>query len=516
MKAQRRSSRAAQPATPEDRQMDAYAAEPTGGPPVDLRAEIVPLGAYDHTGSFSTLAGTTPWQDLYTKYDRGGPGIVGASSNIPSQTSKLITFHCQQLNTSSGVWEDSDDPIVHATLALFRGERKDGTDLVSKLIRMLDGRGETFGYRYDYHGRPAYDLVNRANLTLGQDGTTEIRTRPDARPGSRWWRRVPTKHIVHVHNEDEEWPGQPTSPFQRVLPDLQTYLLIVRALGRHYKSRLALNGVLWAAATADAAPTWPDKVKRWASQSAADVSDRDPRSVTPFSLATAEEPKWIRTHAPLEQIDIDTADYFLRAFCRGTDFPTKMLFDGPGSANHWGDYVINDYYADFVMYPRAVKAADILTHWVLRPWASQLQTWGNRNPDHFRVWFDLTMVRTRTDNTDRILALGNQGIVNRSALAKSVGMRDDQLIEIPEGLTEAEWWMATKGRTKTETLATPTDVQQLAVDAAEVELGESGPDDLPRAAPVASGAPRAAELTEPDGPFDGEAWEQDADLLVTV
>ena len=58
-------------------------------------------------------------------------------------------------------------------------------------------------------------------------------TRPDAARGSRWWEQVPTSQVYHAFNEDEEWPGLPTSPFQRALPDIESFRLVMRQLHGH-------------------------------------------------------------------------------------------------------------------------------------------------------------------------------------------------------------------------------------------------------------------------------------------
>lgn len=509
-------------------QMEALAANPAQPMHLDqdVRAEIVPFAAYDFSGvsGFALATQQYQWQERFRRYDREGPGIVGQSVNIPSATSRLIDWTIQKQNPATLQWENADDDAVAmATLRLFRNEHTTLEGLMAQMIRTLDGPGEFIGIRHKVGSRHAYEIMSKHNISTvrNRPGYVEVRTRPDAPKGSRWWYEVPITQVVHIHNEDPDWPGLPTSPFQRVLPDLETYRLICRALGRNYKSRLAMNGVLWAQAT-QAAASWPDKFLEWSNQTVRDQDERDVRSITPFPLVTEQEPVWIRTHAPVEQIDIDTADYFLRAFCRGTDFPTKMLFDGPGTANHWGDYVINDYYADFVMTPRALKAADIVTHWVLRPWARILESWGGRDPERYRVFPDLTAVRTRTDNTDRILTLGNAGIADRQAQAEAAGLRPDQVVELPPGLSEAEWYAFLQGRNiKTINAAEPdmTAAAETTSPAPAAEDDIETDSDAGRGRNDGIGTGQAPERPDVDdlalaASLEGDDWSRDADLLL--
>lgn len=488
-----------------------------------IAADIVPLSAYNfgQYSAFDVSWEQFPWQQAFHRYNREGPGIVSQSVRIPANTSALVRWGIQKLNTATMEWEEAnDDALAMATMRLFRNESESLEALAAKMIKKFDGPGEFIIVRdRDKAGNWAYYIVGKANVTRdhSRPHLVEIRTRPGAERGSHWHREVPISQVFHVHNDDEEWPGLPTSPFQAVVADIETYKLVHRAIGRNYKSRLAQNGVLWFQAD-ERQPQYIQQMIEYAAHTVQDRDERDARSVMPYPLATSgEPPAWIRTHAPLEQIDLDAADYFLRSFCRGTDFPTQMLFDGPGSANRWGDFVVNDYYADYVMFPRCMRIADIITQHVLRPWAEVMKLWDGKNPNHYRVWPDLTDVRTRTDNTDRILALGNAHVLNREALARAVGATPDDMLQIPPGMTEAEWELLLAGRTTEPSVEVVEDVR---IDG--VPADPRGP----RRPPDMTGRFEVPELTEnpPQGQpvvarlsdrFDGETWGQDADLILT-
>lgn len=485
-----------------------------------IDAEIVPMTAYDFRGR-GQWGGHWPgfkWQDDYRRYARSGPGIVGLSTDIPAQTSRLIKWGIQRQDPATLVWEDaSTDAVVMATMRLFRNGHQTSEDLAAEMMRKLDGPGELVSVRDLGGNGHEYSMLNKANVTIdaARPNMVEIRTRPGVERGSHWYREVPITAVSHIHQADEDWPGLPTSQFQRVLPDLEAYLSIAKYLGRNYRSALGLNRVLWAQAT-DKAQNWPEEIINWGRRAAADTDERNPRTMLPYPLVTDSDvpPELIKVTAGAEQIDVDVADWFLMAFCRGVDFPTKMLFDGPGSANHWGDYVINDYYADFVAYPRAMRVADIWTHHVLRPWGRILSdVWGDRDPDRYRVWPDLTDVRTRTDNTDRILSLGNAGVANRQALGDAAGLRPDQLIDLPGGMTEAEWFLKVNGKTAAGLSGDGPTQEPVSIVGADPRGPGGPPARDANAGPAEPGnQPMHAGLDR----YDGEQWDRDADLLIVA
>lgn len=485
--------------------------------PEPVTAAIVPLAAYDWSMSQSIASTEADWQRVYRIADRDGPGFVGAASNMPALTSAMVGWTVQHRNRTTQVWEDaSDDAVAMATLRLFQGDRQDLEGLVRRMTRMLDGPGELIGVRERVGDRHVYSIVSKPNMSVTRDGRVEIKTRPNAPKGSVWHRSVPQSDVMHVFNEDEEWPGMPTSPFQRVKPDLDGYRLVLRSLGRHYKSKLLTNGIMWAQATAQAT-SWPDEFSTWARHSALDHADADVRSLAPFPLNTASEPKWIRVGAEADPEDRELADWFLQAYARGTDLPIKMLTEGPGNGTHWSDFVTNTYYAQYVMFPRMATVANLLTQWVLRPWGRTLSVWGDRNPDDFRVWFDLSRVENQTDDAAKVLSIPD--IATRQARAEAAGLRPDQIMELPPGVSEAEWYMAVSGKTFAQfqpaARSAGPNAGQTVVTGQAPTMGDtpatdgSGP-------PGADDAPQiVAGLETGVRGFVGEEWDRDADLILT-
>lgn len=384
------------------------------------------------------------WQQKVRLYDREGPGIVGASLDMPAATSMLLEM-CIRKRTASGFEIVKDDPVLTAILRMWRGESLDQRHLFSRLLRTLDAVAECYLvlWNADRPGRLYWQLAQTTNVTDNRDGTVTIRERPGARRGDRWHRMIADRWCYHAMNSDLEWAGSPWSPLRRALPHIEQYKAAMRGISRNLDSQLAMNGVLWAKAVGEATQ-WPDSIKNWAARAIS--SDDGPESVIPFPMSTAEEPKFIDIGRKDHADQIEVANLFLKAFAQSSDLPTQMLLEGPGGGtNHWSAYLEGDFYADMTMAPRWQRACAIITETHLRPLLRGLpDTAGYLNPDDYSVWCDDVRIRTRTDNTERIIAGRDLGVTSREALAEAIGLEPEQVMELPDGITEFEAWLAAR------------------------------------------------------------------------
>ena len=450
-------------------------------PPAPILAEVVPWSAHD-PASRRTLLRDEDWQTRFRRYDREGPGLVGASVDLPAATSTLVTLIVQELRGSD--WVTCDDPALTAVLGFFRGETLSQADLFRKLIRTAGGPGE--GYITTDRtptGEWVYDIVQTPSMRDSGTGTVEIRTRPDAKRGSRWFKELSADRVQHFHVEDPEWAGLAWSPMRRALDDIEVYRRARRNMSRTLDSQLAMNGILWAKATA-AASKWPDSIQAWSQRAIA--SDDGIEAVAPFTMATENKPEFVDIGRSTDDGLLEIADQALMSFARAMDMPTKMLMDGPGTSNHWGDYVINDAYADFTMHPRAAQACGVITVAHLRPWVAALPLTRGYNPQQLRVWFDDTRVRGKADTSSKVIELYRAGVATREAAAAAAALSPDQVFDLPEGMSEAEWWLITQSKS---VCASP--------DEQDLEMIRPGVSAAPAGEPE---RPVVAGL----GPFEGE------------
>ena len=408
----------------------------------EIAASVTPWSTLGRRDRQDILSDET-WQAKVRLYDRSGPGIVGASLDMPAATSMLLDL-CVRKRTVRG-WEVvKDDPVLTAVLQMWRGDTLDQKHLFSRLLRTLDGPAECYMilHNADRPGRLYWQLAQTTNVTDNRDGSVTVRRRRGARRGDKWHQIISDRWVYHAMTSDLEWDGEAWSPLRRALPHIEQYKAAMRAISRNLDSQLAMNGILWAKAVG-AATEWPDAVKAWAER--AITSDDGPESVMPFPMVTEEAPQWLDVGRGDHEDQIKVADQFLKAFAQSVDLPTQMLLEGPGQGNHWSAYLEGDFYAMYVMQPRWARVCNVITETHLRPLLRGLPaTAGYLNPDDYEVWADDTAIRTRVDNTDRIVAGFQEGIVDRRSVLEAIGGNPEQLLELPEGVTEYEHWLASR------------------------------------------------------------------------
>lgn len=451
----------------------------TDAPPV--RAEVTPLVAYS-TGDIADIRNPTPAQARIRKYDREGPGILGATLDIPAGLSTHVRLVVRR-RTPTG-WVVSDDPAANFILAMWKGRHESQSQLFRKLIRSLDGVGEVYQVREQDPADKSwyYELHSTSSIVAKPDGTAVLKLRPNARPNSRWQRTIDQRHVEHLYTADNEWPGLAWTPMHRALGHIEDYRKALRTVGRNLDSQLAMNGILWAKAVTGGS-TWIDKVKSWTK--AAIDDDSGIEAVSPFLLETVEKPEWLDVGRADHEDQLLAADKAVMAFAQSVDVPTKMVLEGPGAANHWNDIAIGDWLADFTMHPRLERAAQMVytAHW--RPWAKVLGL-VEGNLDDYQIWFDDASIRGKTDRTPDIFKAWDRGIANAQAVADAIGLTPEQVLELPDAVAEFDAGRDERGVDDRADLPV-LDGAGVPVDAGRAPAEMPDPDDRPVRAALGSG-----------------------------
>jgi hypothetical protein len=406
-----------------------------------LMASVTPWASLDESQRRHHLT-ETEWATKIRKYDREGPGIVGAALDLPAATSTLLNLVIQE-RTPAG-WETINDPYLNTILGLFQGDCMTQGDLVKQMIRTLDAVGAGYLITHtDNAGRWWYSIVQTTNVRDTRDGYVEIRTRPMAREGTGGYLRIEDRYVHYFHTADPEWADMPWSPMCRALPHIEQYRCADRNITRNLDSQLAMNGILWAEATAQGSD-WPARAKAWAHK--AKTQEGGVEQVAPFMMSTKSEPKWLDIGRGNHADQIEVVNMALMGIARATDIPNKWLTEGPGSEKFANSYFQDDFYADYTMRPRWSRVVGVITEAFFQPWVRTLGSSRGYNPENLRVWADDSALRSKTDNSAQQIDLMKCGVATREAAAEAAGLRPDQVLELPAGVSEAEWLLAITGR----------------------------------------------------------------------
>lgn len=424
------------------------AAPETGHSNLSISASVTPWTVFSTPERRGALEDDR-WQTKVRKYDRDGPGIVGAALDLPAATSTLLDLQIRRRLPTGGHEVVDDDPLLTAILYLWSGSLIDQKQLFYRLLRTLDGPGECYLIQQNTvpgRGKMWWQLAQTTNLADNRDGTTTVRTRRTAKRGERDYQTIPNRYIYRALTSDLEWEGEPWSPMRRGLDHIEQYRSAMRNIGRNLDSQLAMNGVFWAKAVSQAV-TWPENMKAWAHH--AITQDEGIEGVLPFIMTTPEEPKFIDVGRGDHAEQIAVANQSLEAFARSTDLPNQMLLEGPGQGNHWNAFLEGDFYADNTMYGRWTRAVNVVTRTHLWPCLRALpdaRTAHLGRIEDYEVWADDTKIRGRTDNSSKVLEAWDRGIATDEALAEAAGLRDDQRRQLPDGVESYENYLAWKNR----------------------------------------------------------------------
>ena len=411
------------------------------------------------------------WQAKVRRYDAEGPGIVGASLDLPAATAMLLEL-CVQRKGVKG-WETvDDDPLLSAVLDAWQGASLDQSTLFARTVRMLDSVGEGYLIAHkDEHGF-WWQLAPSHTVTDNKDGSFTVVDRPGLRHGDPGRFTLPNRSLFWFHQEDPNWPGTAWSPQRRGLPHIEAYRQAQRNIGRGLDSQLAMNGILWAKSVS-AKSGWQDNVAAWARNSIS--KDEGIEQVMPFLAETAEKPEWIDVGRSDFDDQIKAADEFLMAYARASDIPTNMLIEGPAQGKFWNSFLEGDFYADYVMRPRWMRAANLVTETHLRPFIRALPDSEGYDADDFRVWASDSAIRSKTDNSEQVLELRRMGIASREAAAQAAGLSPDDMMPLPPGVSDWESWAVS--RSPGLAAREPKGVENLVGPVLEFE--DSGSDGIP-------------------------------------
>ena len=138
----------------------------------------------------------------------------------------------------------------------------------------------------------------------------------------------------------------------------------------------------------------------------------------------------------------------LEAFARGVNFPAQLLTVGPGSANHWNEWILQEVQHKMGLAPKLRPVCDALTTIFLRPMLERIKdrvTSWDLDPSEIRLGFDLDFLTSKPDQSAQALQAWAQGIVGREGAAQMLKVPESWLLPIPDRMTEYEHWELATG-----------------------------------------------------------------------
>ena len=393
--------------------------------------------------SFSAEA----WQDEILGYVDTGPGVAGWLVDQVAKLLGLAPILIEEFDATNGDWVRSEYGPAYRIMGRVRTRDGDIHDLIETIASNLEAVAETHTWldedpRHGWvYGTSTPDQIERQ----GPDRVI-IRERPGAVVGDPEFRIVPLSNVVTYIWGSRRYPAVPGNQMRRSLPDLRAYQKATRAVERAFDSRLISAGIIGM----EFPPGTPQSVaesmvstyEAWARR-----GFKEDDSLAAHSPFIAIGPKITSADVghDVALSNIDAATMLLRQWARSFDLPTDWIVNGPGQGKFANEALTREEVLVGSVEPRERRIMGMVTETIFRPWARIMSAF-SRDPEMFRVRLDIGALATPEDKTTDTIAIADRIGVKRLVLARQVGLTEEDLIELPAGVTEADMWKASLDR----------------------------------------------------------------------
>ncbi len=270
----------------------------------------------------------------------------------------------------------------------------------------------------------------------------------------------PSTDVVHgirpestfeVVNGERLNEREPTSPMRALVETMRTLEDAQIALGGQVASYMLGSVLLWApiseAEAREAAETRgaPKFIRDFKQQTQRTFSKRDRyMGAGPGLITSDNELKKIDTGAgeAIQRL-IEIEEHLVKQAARVMPVPTKWLTEGPGSANEWGEHFISRHNVQFNLSPRRAAVDRQMDEWRLYPTARRLEEQGRykfEGPiEAYSNGHDISPLVNRVDDIGMIFEAVKFGVLKREVFAERASLDVDDLLELPEGVSWAEF-----------------------------------------------------------------------------
>jgi hypothetical protein len=351
---------------------------------------------------------TQPWQARARFFARH-LGVVRFANGLTATSASRVRL-VPERRASPGSNEfiaidPSTDPAalaVQEIIAGYRNHRDSTQELLRRHVWQYKTPGEMVQIVEEGPQGYEWSIVSTSQCEFRRDGVL-VRDIPGGTFYDGSARLVPLAQARRFWTPDEDWPGLATSPLEGVLADCERYWSLGRRIRRETESVLGMAGVLWTPEEAHTYPLRPngasDSVSKqdrqfWEIARSAFGDDDSVEAVAPFSLhysGTFTEPRWVNIGRMLDPRTFEARREALECIARGLDPPQKIIVSGPGEANHWGDWALDEAFVKTSLSPvlDTICHGD-LTEATLHPmlrWYAQTKGWAG-NPEDWRMGYD--------------------------------------------------------------------------------------------------------------------------------
>jgi hypothetical protein len=383
------------------------------------------------------------WQSEIRRYDQDGPGVCGYYLDLVAMLASLcpLTVEVQRDN---GEWIKSDDAVLNTLLTGYQSPLHSQADLVALHVRHREAMGEAWLVDSEQLG---WAVLTVPNVTVTKTGIswTDHFGRTRITPKERVWKSW---------QPDPYSPWLPTSPLRRARPELRRLNAAIRNQIRSAESRLVMNGLLafpdesggarpLATQDGDTSFQGVDQVldDYLELAKAAFHDDDSPAANVPFPYI-GPRAEYVELGRGIDGGALQVEEKALEGFARAVNFPAQLLTMGPGSSNHWNEWLLEESQRKMGLAPKLIPVCADITEFYLRPIAARAKhrigDWSDVPLQRIRVGFDTSFLTSKPDTTSQMLSAWTQGIASREEVASALGI--GEMLTLPGGMSDYEHW----------------------------------------------------------------------------
>jgi hypothetical protein len=178
----------------------------------------------------------------------------------------------------------------------------------------------------------------------------------------------------------------------------------------------------------------------------------------------------------IDQFAIPMEDKGIEGFARDVNFPAQLLTSGPGTSNHWNEWLLAEIQQKMGLAPKLIPVcADITTIYV-RPMVRQIRnrvgSW-DIDPARVRVAPDYSFLASKPDKAGKAIEAYRAGVIDRDECMAELGFKEP--FQLPKGLTEYEHWQIVNGRPGAPYVEVDGEGRVIIPDAGGSPFGEAPP-----------------------------------------
>ncbi len=395
------------------------------------------------------LTGGTPvpWQKQVIDYDRNGPGILGYYLDIVALMASLCPLY-PSVQTGTGEFERSDDPVLQVLVAGWRGILQSQSDLIYTAVRGREALGVVW---FVADTNVGYNVTLSGTEQAGNWVWKDLHGVMRATPLNRIWKSI---------NPDQYDPEYAISPIRRALPDLRRIRSAVRSQTRGSDSRLVMNGLLaFEEADGETRPflerTDDDDAELEGIDAVIDdyydnakeawKNDNAAAAAVPYAYK-GKPATWVDLGRDIDPTALEVEAAGVSGFARSVNFPEQLLTQGPGAANHWNEFLLQESAVKMGLAPKLLPVCNDITKSYLYDAIvrmSQGNTGWSYDPRKVKVDYDLSFLLKRPAALADLLQAYSVGAIEREEIARQLGL---PVMEIPAGMSEYEHWELGTGK----------------------------------------------------------------------